>query len=129
MKTENQIRKIFRNLSDCYADNGDGPLIPAMTEDHFVEAVKECGVEEFKVESKQDVIEAIKAISDLLHETEGGAGLFIWTVSEEDSIASGLAGNVGDIIRVVVNTMFQSETAGTLLLSAFQIVNEHHETP
>ena len=47
---EKKIRQIFRNQSDCYADTGmfdndggynEGDVIQAMTEDRFVEVVKE----------------------------------------------------------------------------------------
>ncbi|MEX0595139.1 MAG: hypothetical protein WD512_01480 [Candidatus Paceibacterota bacterium] len=50
MKTELELRKIFRNLSDCYADtrrfendgsHSEGEVIEAMTEDRFIEALKE----------------------------------------------------------------------------------------
>ncbi len=129
MKTENQIRQIFRNLSDCYADNGGGPLIPAMTEDQFLEAIKECGVEEFKVEGKQDVIEAIKAISDLLHETEGGAGLFIWTVSKEDGVSTGLVGNVRMIVNMSACAFLEDEDMGPIVLAAQDLIEKHHENP
>jgi hypothetical protein len=48
--TELELRQIFKNLSDCYADTGrfendgsytEGEVIQAMTEDRFIEALKE----------------------------------------------------------------------------------------
>lgn len=48
--TELHLRQIFKNLSDCYADTGkfendgsytEGEVIQAMTEDRFIEALKE----------------------------------------------------------------------------------------
>lgn len=50
MKTELELRQMFKNLSDCYADTGrfendnsytEGEVIQAMTEDRFIEALKE----------------------------------------------------------------------------------------
>lgn len=50
MKTELELRQLFRNLSDCYADTGsfdtdgeyiEGAVIQAMTEDRFIETLKE----------------------------------------------------------------------------------------
>ncbi len=49
--TELQLRQLFKNLSDCYADTGrfendgsytEGEVIQAMTEDRFIEAMKKC---------------------------------------------------------------------------------------
>lgn len=48
--TELELRQMFKNLSDCYADTGrfendgsytEGEVIQAMTEDRFIEALKE----------------------------------------------------------------------------------------
>lgn len=48
--TELKLRQMFKNLSDCYADTGrfendgsytEGEVIQAMTEDRFIEALKE----------------------------------------------------------------------------------------
>lgn len=48
--TELELRQMFKNLSDCYADTGrfendgsytEGDVIQAMTEDRFIEALKE----------------------------------------------------------------------------------------
>lgn len=41
--TELELRQMFKNLSDCYADTGrtEGLVIQAMTEDRFIEALKE----------------------------------------------------------------------------------------
>jgi hypothetical protein len=48
--TELEFRQMFKNLSDCYADTGrfendgsytEGEVIQAMTEDRFIEALKE----------------------------------------------------------------------------------------
>ena len=48
--TELELRQLFKNLSDCYADTGrfendgsytEGEVIQAMTEDRFIEALKE----------------------------------------------------------------------------------------
>ena len=48
--TELELRQMFKNLSDCYADTGrfendgsytEGEVIQAMTEDRFIEVLKE----------------------------------------------------------------------------------------
>ena len=48
--TELELRQMFKNLSDCYADTGrfendgsytEGEVIQAMTEDRFIEALEE----------------------------------------------------------------------------------------
>lgn len=47
--TELELRQMFKNLSDCYADTWhsergfmeEGEVIQAMTEDRFIEALKE----------------------------------------------------------------------------------------
>ena len=48
--TELELRQMFKNLSNCYADTGrfendgsytEGEVIQAMTEDRFIEALKE----------------------------------------------------------------------------------------
>jgi hypothetical protein len=48
--TELELRQMFKNRSDCYADTGwfendgsytEGEVIQAMTEDRFIEALKE----------------------------------------------------------------------------------------
>ena len=48
--TELELRQMFKNLSDCYADTGrfendgsytEGEVIQAMTEDRFIEILKE----------------------------------------------------------------------------------------
>lgn len=53
MKTELELRQMFKNLSDCYADTGrfendgsyrEGEVIQAMTEDRFIEALKEANL-------------------------------------------------------------------------------------
>jgi len=50
---ELQLRQLFKNLSDCYADTGrfdndgsytEGEVIQAMTEDRFIEALKEAKI-------------------------------------------------------------------------------------
>ncbi len=49
MKTELELRQLFKNLSDCYADTGwlsngkyiEGPLVQAMTEDTFIKLMME----------------------------------------------------------------------------------------
>lgn len=49
IKTELKLRQIFKNLSDCYADTWhsergfmeQGEVVDAMTEDRFIEALKE----------------------------------------------------------------------------------------
>lgn len=50
---ELELRQLFKNLSDCYADTGrfendgsytDGEVIQAMTEDRFIEALKEAKI-------------------------------------------------------------------------------------
>ena len=47
---ELELRQLFKNLSDCYADTGsyekdgsytEGEVIQAMTENRFIEALKE----------------------------------------------------------------------------------------
>jgi len=47
---ELELRQMFKNLSDCYADTGrfendgsytEGEVIQAMTEDRFIEALQE----------------------------------------------------------------------------------------
>jgi len=48
--TELELRQMFKNLSDCYADTGrfendgsytEGEVIQAMTEDRFIEVLKQ----------------------------------------------------------------------------------------
>jgi hypothetical protein len=50
---ELELRQLFKNLSDCYADTGrfendgsytEGEVIQAMTEDRFIEALKEAKI-------------------------------------------------------------------------------------
>ena len=49
MKTELELRQMFKNLSDCYADTWhsergfmeEGDVVQAMTEDRFIEALKQ----------------------------------------------------------------------------------------
>jgi hypothetical protein len=50
---ELELRQMFRNLSDCYADTGrfendgsysEGEVIQAMTEDRFIEALREAKI-------------------------------------------------------------------------------------
>ena len=35
----NQLAQLFRNKTDCYAETNDDSVIPAMTEERFVEVV------------------------------------------------------------------------------------------
>ena len=50
---ELELRQLFKNLSDCYADTGrfendgsytEGEVIQAMTENRFIEALKEAKI-------------------------------------------------------------------------------------
>lgn len=49
MKTEIELRQMFRNLSDCYADTWhsergfmeEGDVVQAMTENRFIEVVQQ----------------------------------------------------------------------------------------
>ena len=51
-KTESELRQLFKNLSDCYADTWhserglmeEGEVIEAMTEDRFIEALKQANL-------------------------------------------------------------------------------------
>jgi hypothetical protein len=49
-ETEEKLRQAFKNNSDCYADTGrfengggftEGEVVQAMTEDRFIEVIKE----------------------------------------------------------------------------------------
>jgi hypothetical protein len=53
MKNEKELRELFKNRSDCYADTGnyehdgsytEGEVIQAITEDRFIEILKEANL-------------------------------------------------------------------------------------
>lgn len=74
---EKELRQLFKNRSDCYADTEGGEVIQAVTEDRFIEVLREvkilpiiklvcpdCGTElqlEIKEMTNSDLLNALKA--------------------------------------------------------------------
>jgi hypothetical protein len=82
---ELELRQLFKNLSDCYADTGrfendgsytEGEVIQAMTEDRFIEALKEAKILPIPAVSKSltPFGESIKLLRDLA-DLQNGAPL------------------------------------------------------